>query len=240
VQVSHLLGESRTRPLHAITQALHGAGADGYPLREDPPDVPVFGTSAKPHGHADILFETPACPLIAFISLDPARLRGPLRGSSARPNSPLHACPSSRGVALERLCRRAVSRGRFRPNRWRTWRKPHIIPPTVACPSSSALCSPEGAWAPRSYCPSGLTAISAIKFNRAERPSIKTGRRRRDPIPPLSDASPTPPRSEPPDVPRPLLINRRRADEVHSRLSRARVDEVRSRERRAPTLSGFA
>jgi acyl-CoA dehydrogenase len=126
--------------------------------------VPVFGNLDEPHGHAEILFENVRLPLSAFIL-------GPGRGFEVAQGrlgpGRIHHCMRAIGaaeVALERLCRRAVSRFAFGKPLANLGGNRDIIANCRMAIEQARLFTLKAAWALDRYGTFGaLTDISAIK-----------------------------------------------------------------------------
>jgi len=126
--------------------------------------VPVFGNLDEPHGHAEILFENVRLPVSAFIL-------GPERGFEVAQGrlgpGRIHHCMRAIGaaeVALERLCRRAVSRVAFGKPLANLGGNRDIIANCRMAIEQARLFTLKAAWALDQYGTFGaLTDISAIK-----------------------------------------------------------------------------
>ena len=126
--------------------------------------VPVFGNLDEPHGHAEIEFENVRLPTSAFIL-------GPGRGFEIAQGrlgpGRIHHCMRAIGaaeVALEKLCRRAVSRVAFGKPLANLGGNRDIIANCRMAIEQARLYTLKAAWALDQYGTFGaLTDVSAIK-----------------------------------------------------------------------------
>ncbi|HVW26805.1 MAG TPA: acyl-CoA dehydrogenase family protein [Polyangiaceae bacterium] len=126
--------------------------------------VPVFGNLDEPHGHAEIDFEDVRLPASAFIL-------GPGRGFEIAQGrlgpGRIHHCMRAIGaaeVALEKLCRRAVSRVAFGKPLANLGGNRDIIANCRMAIEQARLYTLKAAWALDQYGTFGaLTDVSAIK-----------------------------------------------------------------------------
>jgi len=126
--------------------------------------VPVFGNLDEPHGHAEIDFENVRLPLSAFIL-------GPGRGFEIAQGrlgpGRIHHCMRAIGaaeVALEKLCRRAVSRVAFGKPLANLGGNRDVIANCRMAIEQARLYTLKAAWALDRYGTFGaLTDVSAIK-----------------------------------------------------------------------------
>jgi acyl-CoA dehydrogenase len=126
--------------------------------------VPVFGHLGEPHGHGEILFDDVRLPVSSFIA-------GPGRGFEVAQGrlgpGRIHHCMRAIGMAeraLERLCRRAVSRVAFGKPLMNLGGNRDVIANCRMAIEQARLLTLKAAWALDKHGVFGaLTEVSAIK-----------------------------------------------------------------------------